>query len=146
MVGLLTLFFSYSITIFSHYSLLLQFHFQRKSIFLQFKTISSTVARFFFFFCFFLGPHLQHMEVPRLGIKSELQLPACTTATATPDLSRVCELHHNSWQHWILNPLSDARDRTYNLMAPIRICFCCTTTAIPMYISLCKLFFLSKSF
>ena len=31
-------------------------------------------------FCF-LGPHLQHMEVPRLGIESELQLPASTTAT-----------------------------------------------------------------
>ena len=26
---------------------------------------------FFFFFCF-LGPHPQHMEVPRLGVKSEL--------------------------------------------------------------------------
>ena len=34
---------------------------------------------------FFLGLHLRHMEVPRLGIESELQLPA--TATATQDLS-----------------------------------------------------------
>ena len=35
-----------------------------------------------FFFCFFvfLEPQLQHMEVPRLGVKSELQLPAYTTA------------------------------------------------------------------
>ena len=24
----------------------------------------------------FLGPHLQHMEVPRLGVESDLQLPA----------------------------------------------------------------------
>jgi len=30
---------------------------------------------FFFFFCF-LGPYLWHMEVPRLGIKLELQLLA----------------------------------------------------------------------
>ena len=38
-------------------------------------------------FCFvFLGPHLWHMEVPRLGVELELQLPAYTTATATPDL------------------------------------------------------------
>ena len=29
----------------------------------------------FSFFCF-LGPNLRHMEVPRLGVKSELQLPA----------------------------------------------------------------------
>ena len=31
---------------------------------------------FFFFFLVFLGPHLRHMEVPRLGVESELQLPA----------------------------------------------------------------------
>ena len=36
-------------------------------------------------FCPFLGPHPQHMEVPRLEAKSELQLPAYATATATPD-------------------------------------------------------------
>ena len=40
----------------------------------------------------------QHMEVPRLGVKSELQLPAYTTATVTPDLSHICELHHSSLQ------------------------------------------------
>ena len=27
---------------------------------------------FFFFFLVFLGPHPQHMEVPRLGVESEL--------------------------------------------------------------------------
>ena len=37
------------------------------------------------FFFFFLGLHLQHMEVPRLGVKLELQLPAYTTATAMQD-------------------------------------------------------------
>ena len=36
-------------------------------------------------FFLFLGPHLQHMEVPRLGIELELQLPAYTTATTTRD-------------------------------------------------------------
>ena len=33
-----------------------------------------------------LGPHLQHMEVPRLGVELELQLVATATATATWDL------------------------------------------------------------
>ena len=33
----------------------------------------------------FLGPHLWHMEIPSLGVKSELQLSAYTTATATRD-------------------------------------------------------------
>ena len=35
------------------------------------------------------------MEVPRLGVESELQLPAYTIATATPDLSHVFDLHHS---------------------------------------------------
>ena len=41
-----------------------------------------------FFFFFFLGLHLWHMEVPRLGVESELQLPTYTTATAMQDPSR----------------------------------------------------------
>ena len=48
------------------------------------------------------------MEVPRLGVESELQLPAYLTATATPDRSWVFDLHHSSRQHQILNPLSQA--------------------------------------
>ena len=63
-------------------------------------------------FCFcFLGPHLWHMEVPRLGVESELQLPAYATATATgdpsyttpqltavPDPSRAFSVHCSSQQ------------------------------------------------
>ena len=52
------------------------------------------------------------MEVSRLGVKVEQQLLAYTTATATPDLSHVCNLHHNSWQRQVLNPLSQARDQS----------------------------------
>ena len=37
------------------------------------------------------------LEVPRLGVKSELQLPAYATATAMQDPSCVFDLHHNSW-------------------------------------------------
>ena len=33
------------------------------------------------------------MEVPRLGVKSELQLLVYITATATQDLSHICDLH-----------------------------------------------------
>ena len=67
-------------------------------------------------FFFFLGLYLQYMEVPRLGVKSELQLPAYATATATPDPSHICNLHHSLLQHRILNPLSEARDQTCILM------------------------------
>ena len=49
------------------------------------------------------------MNVPGLGVELELQLPAY--ATATPDPSLICDLHCSLWQHWILNPLSEAKDR-----------------------------------
>ena len=55
----------------------------------------------FVLFCFvFLGLQVQHMEVPGLRIKSELQLPATATAIAGP--SHICDLHHCSQQHQIL--------------------------------------------
>ena len=55
--------------------------------------------KYFFFLSFllacllaFLGLHLRHMEVPRLGVKLELQLPGYTTATAMSDLSLLSDL------------------------------------------------------
>ena len=63
------------------------------------------------------------MEVPRLGVESELQLLAYTTATAMPDLIHVYELHHSSWQGRILNPLSEARDQTCVLMDTSQVCY-----------------------
>ena len=56
---------------------------------------------FLSFFFFFLGLYLWLMEVPRLGVESELQLLSCATATAIPDGSHVCDLHHSSWQRGI---------------------------------------------
>ena len=80
----------------------------------------------------FLGPHLRHMEVLRLGFKLELQLPAYTTATGTPDPIHVCDLHHSSRQRWMLNPLSEAKDQTHNLMVPSWIRFRCATMGPPL--------------
>ena len=57
---------------------------------------------FFLSFFVFLGPHPWHMEFPRLGVKSELQLQAYTTATASQDLSHICDLQHSTWQCWSL--------------------------------------------
>ena len=70
----------------------------------------------YFFFFFFFGPDLWHMEVLRLGVKSELPLPAYTTAAATPDPSRIYNPHQSSWQCWVPHPLSEARDQTHMLM------------------------------
>ena len=74
-------------------------------------------------FFVFLGLHPQHMKVPRLGFTSELQLPAYTPATATPDPSRVYDLHHSSQQRRILKPLSKARDGTCILVEASQILF-----------------------
>ena len=48
------------------------------------------------------------MEVPGPGVESELQLQACPTATATLDLSHICDLCHRS-------QLKQAMDQTYIL-------------------------------
>ena len=78
-----------------------------------------SLAYFFFFFCF-LWAHPQHMDVPRLGVKLELELPA--TTTAMPDPSDICNPHHSSGQRQILNPLSKARDQTCILMDASWVC------------------------
>ena len=46
----------------------------------------------------FLGSNVQHVEVLRLGVESELQLPAYATATATQDPSHVYDLNHSPRQ------------------------------------------------
>ena len=73
------------------------------------------VEYFFFFFCLFrVSPAAYRSSQAK--VEPELQLLADTAATAMQDLSCVCDLHHSSWQHWILNPLSGARERTSILM------------------------------
>ena len=81
---------------------------------ISYTTYLSLVGLEFFFF--FLAPHPWHMEVPRLGVKLQLQLPAYTTVTATQDPSHILDLHSNLWQCQILTPRSKARDRTHSLM------------------------------
>ena len=86
-----------------------------------FKRDSNLIFLILKIFFAFLGPHLWHVEIPRLGVESELKLPAYTTATATPDPSCLCDLHHSSQQRWILNPLSEARVGTCVLMGASQI-------------------------
>ena len=76
---------------------------------------------FFFFFLVFLGLHLRHVEVPRLEVKLELQLPVL--ATAVQNLSHVHDLHHSSQQSQILKALSKARHQICVLMDASQICF-----------------------
>ena len=72
-----------------------------------------------------------YIEVSRLGVKSDLQLPATATARATQDPSHVCSLHHSSQQRQILNPLSKARDWTHTLMDTSQVHYHWATTGTP---------------
>ena len=45
-----------------------------------------------------------------------------------PDLSHVCDLH-SSWQRQIIDPLTEARDQTHDLMVPSRSRLCCAMMA-----------------
>ena len=69
------------------------------------------------------------MEVPRLGVKSEMQLPA--TATATRDLSHICDLYHSSQQHQIPNLLSEGRDQILVLMDTSQVHYCWAIAGTP---------------
>ena len=74
---------------------------------------------FFFFLFFFYGHTCGIWKVPRLGVKSEVHLPA--TAIAMLDPSRICNLHCSAWQYRVLNPLNETRDQTHILMDANRV-------------------------
>ena len=62
-----------------------------------------------FYFCL-LGPHLQHMEFPRIGVELEPHQRQCQIyATSTIYTAACCK-------HQILNPLNETRDWTRILM------------------------------
>ena len=73
----------------------------------------------FFFFFFFLFRGLS------VANKSYLDWGQIRSVTS-------CLHHNHTNKHcWILNPLSEAGGKTWNLMVTSRICFCCATTGIP---------------
>ena len=76
---------------------------------------------FFFFFVFSRAAPTAYGG-SRLGGELELQLLAYTTVTAMLALSCTFDLHQNSWQCQILNPLNEARDQTHILMDPSQVC------------------------
>ena len=120
-------------------------YFQHSIVFPSWWTVLHTYAYicihmflfcFFWFFFWFLWLYPWHMEVPWLGAESELQLLASTTATATSDVSLICNLHHSSWKRWILDSLSKAMDWTSNLMVPSQIWFQWARTGTSTHVSL----------
>ena len=68
------------------------------------------LAFFFFFFSFFGLFRATHTAYAGSQARepTDLKPLAYTTVTAMRDPSRVCDLRHSPWQHWILNLLSKA--------------------------------------
>ena len=67
-------------------------HTRQHLLFLYFHFILIFLVLGSFRFCFcFWHCTCWHVEVPRLRVELDLQLPAYTTATAMPDLSHVCD-------------------------------------------------------
>ena len=84
---------------------------------LSFTTYKLSSVIFFYSFFFFLGLCLQHMEVPRLGTESELQLLALHHSHS--NIRSKPPMQPRRWQ--ILNPLNEARDQTCILMHASRV-------------------------
>ena len=91
---------------------------------LLYNSSKKTIAFVFFilFFIYFQGYTRGICKFPGQGSNWSY---SCwyTIATATPDASRICNLYHSSWQCWIPNPLSEARDQTHNLIDTSQILF-----------------------
>ena len=79
---------------------------------------------FFFFFLPFLGPHLRHMEVLMLGLNW-----SCSRQLTPQPQPR--QIRATSATYRILNPLSQSRHWTLNLMVPSQIPFCCALVEAP---------------
>ena len=75
---------------------------------------------FFLSFCFSRAAPAAYGDSQARGLIGAIAA-GLSRATATQDPSRVCDLHHSSWQPWIPNPLSKARDQIRTLMVPSQI-------------------------
>ena len=73
---------------------------------------------FFFLSFVYLGLHLRHLEVLRLGVESQLQQLAYTPQ---PQQHQIRAMSASSQQSQILNALRKARDRTHVLMDTNRV-------------------------
>ena len=111
---------------------------ERKGGLVSWGLIFLQILRFlnYFILVFFSAFSLvRHMEVPRLEVELELQLPAYATTTATGDPSSICNLHHSSQQHQIPDPLSEARDQNHLFMDTSQIHLHCTTTGTSRFLN-----------
>ena len=89
------------------------------------------ICRIFIFLSFFRAAPVAYGGSQARGLVGAVAACLCHRhSNARSDL-HLLPTPHNSWQHQILNPLSEARGWTYNLMVPSQIRFCCTMMETP---------------
>ena len=119
----------YKVSVYCSEFLQNNFYLKNKSVLRQRRIFfKHWIIHIYIFFFFFSGPHLQHMEVPRLGVKLEIQVAAYMTALAMWDPSHIWDLQHSSQQCQIPNPLSKVRDQTHVLMDTSQVHYHWATT------------------
>ena len=84
------------------------------------KSMHSFLVKIFLFFLFSF--YSWTCRVLSSGTRGQIRGPAgaYATATATPDLNLICELHPSSQHNWIFHPLSESRTlhRILNPLSP----------------------------
>ena len=91
------------------------------------------ICVFLFFFFFRAAPAAYGGSQARGWIRA-------ATASLHHSHSIGSDLHHSSWPCQIPNPLSEAKDRTHNLMVPSQIHFHCATMGAPEFAFLLFIF------
>ena len=81
------------------------------------KSTGFTSFIFFLSFCIFRAAHMAYGGSQARGLIGAVAAGLHHSHSGS-DSSRVCNLHHSSWQRRILNPLSKVKDWTCNLMVP----------------------------
>ena len=95
--------------------------------------LPTAILAFCFWFWFFLCLFFRAACAAYGGSQARSQIRAASLYRSHSNVrSKLClDLHHSSWQHWILNSLREARDRMCILMVPSWIRFHCATTGTP---------------
>ena len=87
---------------------------------------------FFFFLLLFRAEYRSSQARGQIGAA----VGTCTTITAMWDPSHVCNFHHSSQQHQIINSLSKTRDQTHILMDISWVHYHWATTGTPCQVFL----------
>ena len=99
----------------------------------QFSYLGKYVPIIFFIFCLFRATPMAYGCSQARSQVGAVAASLCQNHSNAR--SKPCLLHHSSWKCWILNPLNEARDQTFNLMASSWIHFLWARMRTPVLIS-----------